>query len=202
MPTDEGFSRVDNAAALVATSTDKLPDAWRILAACGTKSDRSGGRLASLFGGKPAEKVHDWDDGNLIVPLRAGQLISSLMPRPIPWSELEGPCATAWWWPDAAPRMKEHKYHFWVTLIGGEIEPVERRLILTRAVTAIIGATDAIGVYWGEGTLVHEPKEFVRQATSATPDNIPGPLWIDVRVEHNDDGSFRCFTTVMQLVLT
>ena len=28
------------------------------------------------------------------------------MPAPIPWSNLEGPCATAWWWPDATEKMK------------------------------------------------------------------------------------------------
>ena len=25
----------------------------------------------------------------------------ALMPAPIPWSNLEGPCETAWWWPEA-----------------------------------------------------------------------------------------------------
>jgi hypothetical protein len=24
-----------------------------------------------------------------------------LVPAPIPWSQLAGPCATAWWWPEA-----------------------------------------------------------------------------------------------------
>ena len=32
----------------------------------------------------------------------------SLMPAPIPWPELEGPCATAWWWPQATERMRAH----------------------------------------------------------------------------------------------
>ncbi len=47
------------------------------------------------------------------------------------------------------------------------------------------------------GTIVHEPREFVKQAKSVDADNIPGPLWIDVRVEDNGDGSLRCFTTGM-----
>ena len=27
---------------------------------------------------------------------------ATLVPRPIPWSQLEGPAATAWYWPEAA----------------------------------------------------------------------------------------------------
>lgn len=196
MSTDEDFSRVDSAAALVATSTDKLPAASRILTACGIKSKRSLGPIASVFRHKPAI-AYEWDEGVLEVPFRGGRLIVGLMDVPIPWSQLEGPCATAWWWPEATERMREHKYHLWVVLTRGAIEPIERRLILTKAVAAILRSTDAVGVYWGEGTLVHEPKEFVLQAKSATPADIPGPLWIDVRVEENDDGSFRCFTTGM-----
>ena len=120
-----------------------------------------------------------------------------LVPEPIPWSELNGPCATAWRWPDATERMREHRYHFWVTLLGGSIEPVERRVILTKVVSAILDDVDAVGIYWGEGTLVHEPVSFVQRAKSASAVSIPGDLWIDVRVEEKDDGSFRCFTTGM-----
>lgn len=57
--------------------------------------------------------------------------------------------------------------------------------------------SDAVGVYWGEGTLVHEPNEFIRQSRSISANDIPGTLWLDVRVEENPDGSFRCFTTGM-----
>ena len=198
MRDSDAQSRANNAIAMVATSTDRLPDASRLLAACGATPERPGGLLASIFGRKaPAAKDGKWEDKNLIVPFHGGQLIVSLMPAPIPWSELEGPCATAWWWPDAEQRMREHKYHFLVVFMGGSTEPVERRLALTKLVTAILADTDAVGVYWGEGTLVHEPAAFLRQAQSAAADSIPGTLWIDVRVEENDDGSFRCFTTGM-----
>jgi len=118
------------------------------------------------------------------------------MPVPIPWSQLEGPCTTAWWWPEATKRMKPHKHHFLVALIGGSIEPVERRVILTKVISSVVRDTDAVGIYWGEGTLVHEPSQFVQQAESVSAENIPGPLWIDVRVENTPEGSL-CFTTGM-----
>ena len=183
---------------MVATSTTKLPDAAVVLAACGISATSKRGFLSSIFGRRPApSKDFEWQDTNLVFQFRDAQLAVSLMPAPIPWSELEGPCATAWWWPEATKRMKPHKYHFLVALIGGSIEPVERRVIVTNVVSAVVRNTDAVGVYWGEGTLVHEPSQFAQQAVSASPKNIPGPLWIDVRVERNEDGSLRCFTTGM-----
>jgi hypothetical protein len=45
--------------------------------------------------------------------------------------------------------------------------------------------------------LVHEPSRFVELAESADAHDIPGTLWLDVRVEPNGDGTFRCFTTGM-----
>jgi len=42
---------------------------------------------------------------------------ATLVPRPIPWSQLEGPCATAWYWPAAADALRDHAAHLLVTLV-------------------------------------------------------------------------------------
>jgi len=199
MPALDLGSGADAAIAMVATSSPRLPDAARILAACDATAAspaRKRGLFGALFGrmsSTAAAKL--WKDGNLVTELRGGHLAVSLMPAPIPWRDLEGPCATAWWWPQATEQMRSHRYHFLVALIRGDIERVERRVLLTHVVRAVVSTTDAIGVYWGEGTLVHEPRMFLEQSARIAPDHIPGMLWIDVRVEPNADKSFRCFTT-------
>ena len=126
------------------------------------------------MGRKPAADTLVWEDNNLVFPLGDAQVAVSLMPGPIPWSSLEGPCATAPSWPEAAEAMRRHKYQLVVAVIGGTIEAVERRVILTRLVGAVASDTDAVGVYWGEGTLVHEPKQFVREAKAVSADDIRG----------------------------
>ena len=93
--------------------------------------------------------------------------------------------------------MRGHTNFFLVALIGGSIEPVERRVVLTKVVSAVVADTNAVGVYWGEGTLVHEPSEFLQRASTVSAQNIPGTLWLDVRVVRNPDGTLRCFTTGM-----
>jgi hypothetical protein len=198
MSKENSESQSGIALAMVAVSSDRLPDIAKLQAACGAPSARLGGILKSLFGRKkpPAEDCA-WKDGILVFE-NGDMLISvALMPAPIPWSSLEGPCATAWWWPEAAERMQSHKFHFLLSIIGGLLEPVERRLLLTRLACAVLRETDAVGVYWGDGTLVHEPKFFLEAAKSAGPKDIPAIIWIDVRVEPNSDGTSRCFTTGM-----
>jgi Domain of unknown function (DUF4261) len=185
--------RTSIAIAMVATSTKRLPDAGKIVQASGIAGARRG-LLASLFGGKPSSDLQ-WQDENLVFAVHGGNLAVSLMPAPIPWSELEGPCATAWWWPEATERMRSHRFHFVVALIGGAIEPVERRVLLTNVVREVVTSADPVGVYWGEGTLVHEPKRFLKMTSSISGTNIPGTVWLDVRVEPVEDNAVRCFTT-------
>lgn len=186
----------DPAIAMVATSGDRLPRAASIVAAAGVRGGGKGGFLRSLFGrGSAPPAEHEWEGPALVFAVGDAQLAVSLMPGPIPWSDLEGPCATTWWWEDAAEQMRSHTHHFLIALIGGSLEPIERRLLLTKVVAAVVAESEAVGVYWGEGTLVHEPSRFLKAAKGADADNIPMPLWVDVRVEPNPDGTSRCFTT-------
>jgi hypothetical protein len=77
------------------------------------------------------------------------------------------------------------------------MDPIDRRLLLTRLVSAVVSGSDAVGVYWGDGALVLEPGMFVQVASTAGPKDLPIPIWIDFRLVKNEDDSFRCFTTGM-----
>lgn len=122
----------------------------------------------------------------------------SLIPAPIPWSELEGPCATAWWWPGARDAMQAHNSHIMVILMQGQGDPLTRHVLLTHLTAAVAAAADTAGVYWGSGTLVHEPQMFCEQAAGLTPGHLAPELWIDMRVEPASKGSYRFFTTGME----
>ncbi len=47
----------------------------------------------------------------------------SLMDSPIPWFDLEQPCATAWYWPEAAVSLRHHQAHILVAVFS---EPEDR----------------------------------------------------------------------------
>jgi len=64
-----------------------------------------------------------------------------LMPAPIPWSALEGPCATAWWWPEATEKMKHHHSHIILALAGESGNLVQRHVTLTHFTAAVAPET-------------------------------------------------------------
>jgi len=137
-------------------------------------------------------------DGTLVFGLGKDRAAVALMPAPIPWSNLEGPCATAWWWPEATDKMKVHNSHILVALVGKTGNLVHQHITLTHLTAVVASHTDAVGIYWGSGTLVHEPNDFIEQAQNLSSNDLPLHLWIDFRIEQNDDGSYRLFTTGMK----
>lgn len=142
--------------------------------------------------------VHEEErDETAILTLDGNMTAVSLMPAPIPWPEIEGPCATAWWWPEAEERMKSHCAHAIVALLGDSGTPLERHISLTHLVSSLLACSDAAGVYWGNGTVVHAPDAFQDQAADISADAVAPQLWVDMRLEQNDDESFRYFTTGM-----
>jgi hypothetical protein len=122
----------------------------------------------------------------------------ALIPAPIPWSELEGPCATAWYWPTACEALRGHKAHVIVSLNQASLQPTEQALLLTKLVAAVAATTNSAGIYWGAGTVVHSPEEFLNQSKDVSPESMPLMLWIDFRLQEEADGSFTMFTTGME----
>jgi hypothetical protein len=112
-----------------------------------------------------------------------------LMPAPIPWSQLEGPCATAWWWPEAVSICKPCPAHFVVTTQSSDGDVFAANLRLTAIVAALARAARAPAIYWGAGTLVRSADDFCKQADAASRDVLPLRLWLDFRIEAagNDD---------------
>jgi len=124
-------------------------------------------------------------------------VILALMPEPIPWSDLEGPCATSVLWPDAAKILKPHKAHLLVTVMfEGDQTPVEKSKLLTQVTAAILHTCDAaLGVYWCNATLVIPPPLFREFAVKILPLGPPIHIWVDFRVGRNEQGKTSGFTT-------
>jgi hypothetical protein len=122
----------------------------------------------------------------------------SLVPRPIPWSQLEGPAATAWYWPEASATLRHHAAHLLVALVDEGGRAIEKAMTLTRLVTAVAAASPSVAAFWGPGRLVHSPEAFVEQAVQMSEGNLPLFLWIDFRMEESASGGVRLFTTGLE----
>ncbi|HEX7896966.1 MAG TPA: DUF4261 domain-containing protein [Planctomycetota bacterium] len=119
----------------------------------------------------------------------------ALMPAPIPWSALEGPCAAAWYWPKAAEAMKAHPSHLLVTLSGGRRTPIDRCLLLTALTASVTAVSKAAGVYWGAGPVLQSPAAFLEVASEMKQDYLPLRLWIDFRLVRERPGVHSVYTT-------
>ncbi len=116
---------------------------------------------------------------------------------PIPWSDLEGPCQTSWWWKTACQDLEAHPNHFVIAVLGGAEDPLDTVLQLTDLVAAVLETTPALGVYWGSGTLVTQKDLFLETAHDIGPGASPTMLWVDVRLVPKTDGTWTLFTTGM-----
>jgi hypothetical protein len=122
----------------------------------------------------------------------------TLVPRPVPWSQLEGPCATAWYWPTATEALKDHQAHLLVTLVDEGSKSIDKSTALTQLVSGLVGTSPAQGVFWGPGRLVHPSQAFLHQAEQMSPRDLPLFLWVDFRVERNPDGTCQLYTTGLE----
>src|SRR6516165_7944281 len=88
-------------------------------------------------------------------------VVLGLMPAPIPWSDLEGPCATSWLWQGAAGVLKQHTRHVIVT-VNSDSSPIERAKLLTQVTASVLATcSSALGVLWADAALLI-PKPIFR----------------------------------------
>lgn len=125
-------------------------------------------------------------------------LAVTLIDRPVPWTQLEGPCHTAWFWPDAEQSLKKHPAHLLIALVDEGSNSIEKSTLLTQVVAAIVENSPTCGIFWGPGRLVHPPRAFVDQALQLTAEDLPLFLWVDFRVEVIDQQSVRLYTTGLE----
>jgi hypothetical protein len=121
----------------------------------------------------------------------------SLMPGPIPWSDLEGPCATSVLWRDAAKVLKPHRAHLLVTIMFKDSRPeIQKSNLLTQITASVLATCEAsLGVYWCNATLVVQPDLFREFAEKILPHGPPIPIWVDFRIGPNKQGKMSGFTT-------
>lgn len=154
--------------------------------------------IAQQFPDAPPLKPSGATDNMFTCTIGEYTAAATLVPRPIPWSQLEGPCATAWYWPTAAEALRDHRAHLLVTLIDEGGKQIEKSVRLTQLTTGLVAHAPSPGVFWGPGRLVHPAEAFVEQAVQSTDDDLPLFLWIDFRVERTDSGGTRLYTTGLE----
>ena len=155
------------------------------------------GSALEALGEGPSVENAKLEDEVLSFDFGGATAFVSLMPGPIPWEDLEGPCATAWHWEEAESVLREHKAHLIVVLTGNAGDAIEQHLRLTRLVAAAAEASEALGVYWGGAPLVQPREAFFEVAQEAGRDNLPLELWVEQRLFSSAPETVSVFTAGM-----
>lgn len=138
------------------------------------------------------------DEKAITFSLGEDSVIMALTDVPIPWGDLEGPCATSWLWKDATEVMKAHRGHAIVFLQTGRGTQLEQSILLTKVIAAAAEFLKGTGVYWGEGSVVLPPDQWQKLALDATTDHPPLPAWIEFRAARSADAKISVLTTGLE----
>lgn len=134
------------------------------------------------------------DDQGIVFEVDGAVAMIVAIPRPIPWRDLQRPCQAALRWPEAKKKMKVHRTHLLVSLVGGDSSFLERNVLLTKIIAGTTLAIPSIGVYWGHGDVVSEPVAFRDEAREASVDSPPVLLWVGIFPQRNPDNSISAIT--------
>jgi hypothetical protein len=153
--------------------------------------------LTSTWPNLPDPTRAEKKDNTLAFRVGGSEVILGVMPAPIPWSDLQGPCGYSWLWPEATMQLRRHISHVVVT-VSDDSEPVQRARLLTMATASVLRTCQAaVGVYWSAAKLVVPSSLFREFAVETLPDGCPLYAWVDFRVTENEDGTSSGFTTGM-----
>jgi len=172
---------------LLALETPQLPDFERLAA-----------WYARRYPDAPPLVLSSRSDRLLTLVVGDDVVAVTLIGRPIPWAQLEGPAATAWYWPEATERLRPHGAHLLTALAEDAGDPLPRAWLLTRMTAALAAAAPCTGVFWGPGRLVHPPQAYLAESAAADNDDLPLFLWVDFRVEQLDGDVVRLYTTGLE----
>lgn len=154
--------------------------------------------FAAKWSDLPSPSDVEQGDGTVSFNVGENSVIIAKMPAPFPWSDLEGPCATSVLWPSAEDDLKNHQRHAVVT-VTGDLDPLAMSVLLTQATVSVMAATpSALGVYWGNATLIVPKDIFIDFATEVMPLGPPLHIWVDFRVGPDSERTSAGFTHGMQ----
>ncbi len=127
------------------------------------------------------------------VEVAGGSVMTLVVPMPVPEGEAEHGADNNVLWTDGAEAVKAHGAHLLV--VGSGLgDGVAGTIAFTKAVAALATSHDAIGVYWGAGSVSSSTRTFAAMAKDATAKDPPTPLWVGLSVIRDQKGRLSVLT--------
>ncbi|MGL4774173.1 MAG: hypothetical protein ACRC2K_11450, partial [Clostridium sp.] len=144
--------------------------------------------------------INNWKEDIGTFDLQDSQVIITLMPNSIEWSELEDSFHRAWYFEKAKEKLKGHKAHLIISINGGvNSNPLKKSILLSKAISGIIEQNNTIGVFWYNTKMIRDSEEFYQKCINMNTniDKLPIELWIDIRFRMNSSFKEDIYTVGM-----
>lgn len=138
------------------------------------------------------------DDKTAAYTIAGATTAIGMMDRPIPNGDIDYACMNSFMWPDAAEAFHEQTCHVIVIVFPRKGESLaEQGIRLSRSIAAVTETYEAVGVYWGHGSIVHKPELFREMLQDANSDmhSLPIPLWIGFLRSPGENGGMDVYTS-------
>ncbi len=191
-PSPEAGKREGPMFAFVALRSDTLPDEEAMKAALAKWHEVPVGAVVKTEADSPDNRkteAYDVDGASTMI---------GMMGIPIPSGDIDYACMNSFMWPDAAEAFREQTCHVIVIVLPREGEsPAQHGVRLSRSIAAVTETYDAVGVYWGHGSIVHKPEHFWHFMENADSDmnSLPIPLWIGFLRSPGENGGIDVYTS-------
>ena len=135
------------------------------------------------------------EGGTITFSLGAAEVILGMMPKSVPWVDLQGPCSTSLLWPNSAETVKNHQGHV-IVAVSSKLTPLSTSKLLTQFTASVLAVSpQATGVLWNNAVHLIQKSIFLDFAEKVLPDGPPLEIWVDFRVGLNQDGTSVGFTS-------
>jgi len=111
----------------------------------------------------------------------------TLMPAPVPWSQLETLTQAAWHWRESPEVLKNHKAHILIAVMNGPPDPIDSAVFLTQITAAILEVQESLGVLWG-GPAICSRKMFLETAKDVSRENPAVLSWVSFNLAKDAHG--------------
>lgn len=112
------------------------------------------------------------------------RFVAALSSYPIPASDIQYAANNSrLHWPDAEKIMLTHKAHYTINCTSRHAKPWQAALDLTHAIAAFAEIHNSTGIYWGDASILHQPKTFLNDARYEPGSALPAALWVGILIE-------------------
>jgi hypothetical protein len=116
----------------------------------------------------------------------------SLMPVPIPGTEVQEACERSWRWPEAAEAARQQTHH-WVVYAATATTPYQNAALVLRLVSALSSQPAFLGAYFGSAGMVHSPAFLQAWDDGDTSTSLVN-FWVNMGTVANEDGTHTFYT--------